>query len=72
MSQYYTDELLLVLAITLIPVEIICVSLRLLIRYKSPLPFGLDDFTVALALPFQLAWYGVIISESNRGTDGTS
>jgi hypothetical protein len=57
----YSGEKLLVLTIALIPVQVICVGLRLLVRHRSQMKFGFDDLVVVVSLMGQLALAGVII-----------
>jgi hypothetical protein len=57
----YSGYPLFVLTVILVPVRIICVMLRLILRYKSCMSFGWDDITIILALASQLGCAGVIL-----------
>ena len=48
------------MTIVLVPIQVICVALRLFVRYRSLMKFGLDDLVVILSLVGQLALAGVI------------
>lgn len=56
----YCGKSLLVVTIVLVPIQVICVALRLFVRYRSLMKFGLDDLVVILSLVGQLALAGVI------------
>lgn len=61
----YSGYPLLILTVILIPVQTICVILRLIIRSKSHMQFGWDDTTIILALASQLGWGGVVLGMSD-------
>lgn len=56
----YCGNRLLIVTIVLVPTQLICVVLRLFVRYRSQMKFGLDDLVVVLSLVGQLAIAGVI------------
>lgn len=49
------------LTIALVPAQVICVVLRLFVRYRSKMKFGFDDLVVVVSLLGQLGLAGVII-----------
>jgi hypothetical protein len=57
----YSGKKLFVLTIALVPAQVICVVLRLFVRYRSKMKFGFDDLVVVVSLLGQLALAGVII-----------
>jgi len=56
----YCGNRLLIVSIVLVPIQVICVALRVFVRYRSQMKFGLDDLVVVLSLVGQLAIAGVI------------
>ncbi|KAJ5611925.1 hypothetical protein N7528_009030 [Penicillium herquei] len=61
LADYSGNKLLLVIAI-LLPIQFICVSLRLFVRYHTKISFGLDDLVVVITMLGQIIWAAVVIS----------
>ncbi|KAJ5946163.1 hypothetical protein N7454_003002 [Penicillium verhagenii] len=59
--EKYSGKKVLIVTSVLIPLQLLCVTLRCYVRYRSKISFGLDDTVVGLAMLGQLAWAGVII-----------
>lgn len=60
-SEYSGNKLLIVIVI-LLPIQFICVFLRLFVRYHTKISFGLDDLVVIITMLGQIIWAGVVIS----------